>query len=83
MSTSSKRERKNPVRFAKVELALFGVNGRGGIVKDIADIKAALKSVEDWRQQEEEKGRDWRGLALQIIGGAAVALFTLALSTLL
>lgn len=58
MSTSSEDKKDNPGRYRtvktcetrhrKLDLALFGEDGRGGIVKDIAEIKAAtsvLKTV--------------------------------------
>lgn len=32
-------------RLGKIELALFGENGRGGMVKDVNDIKANLGIV--------------------------------------
>lgn len=49
----SKRKRDNPGRYVqvgdcrerheKIELALWGKDGRGGMVKDIADVKMKLE----------------------------------------
>lgn len=77
MSTSSRRKRKeNPNgflerRLGKIELALWGPDGRGGIVKDIADIKA-----------EVEKSRDWRRFIITALGGGVVAFIAWVLSNL-
>lgn len=65
------------LKHAKIDLALFGPDGRAGIVKDIADISSSLKSVEEWRksevEQEKTKKRDWRGFLYSVIGGIIVA----------
>lgn len=43
-------DENNPLetKVAKLELALFGENGRGGIVKDISDIKSDMKIIKSW-----------------------------------
>lgn len=77
----------------KLELALFGKDGRGGMVKDIGDIrsdqriiKKSLKSIQKHREsqkvEEKEKKRDWRGLIYSVIGGAIVAAISWILSSL-
>lgn len=43
-------------RHAKIELALFGSDGRGGMVKDLGDIKNTLNS----QKQERELSRKWK-----------------------
>ena len=43
-------------RHAKIELALFGPDGRGGMVKDIGDIKNTLND----QKQERELSRKWK-----------------------
>lgn len=43
-------------RHAKIELALFGPDGRGGMVKDIADIKNTLNN----QKQERELSARWK-----------------------
>lgn len=68
----------------KLNLALFGKDGRGGMVKDMGDIrsdqraiKKSVKEIEFCRKEREEerkkKKRDWRGLIYSVIGGAVVA----------
>ena len=36
------------MKVVKMELALFGKNGRAGIVKDIGDIKSDMKVIKSW-----------------------------------
>lgn len=73
-------------RFGKVELALFGADGRGGIVKDIGDIKGSVKVIERWRidevSKQKQQKRDYRGLIYSVVGGAIVAIISWILSTL-
>lgn len=54
---------------SKIEKALFGEDGRSGMVKDISDIKY---HVENGKQ----KGRDWKQLMITVGGGIIVALVT-------
>ena len=75
MSSERKRKR-NPnafleKRLGKIELALWGKDGRGGMVKDIANILAEL-----------EKSRDWRRLAITVLSGGVVAFIAWVLSHL-
>jgi len=64
-------------------MALFGEDGRGGVVKDIGDIKSdqriikkSLKSMEENRtsdkEEDKKKKRDWRGFLYSVIGGVIV-----------
>lgn len=87
----SKSEKHNPGyvtrmefnrRFQKVDLALFGSDGRGGIVKDIGDIKGSIKVIEKSRKEEKQENRRFTGLIYSIIGGAIVAFFSWALAGL-
>lgn len=43
-------------KFGKVELALFGFDGRGGMVKDISDLTNDMRDVKD-TLHEEKKAR--------------------------
>jgi len=47
---SADKEKDNPgnSRVGKMELALFGEDGRGGIVSDISDIKADMRVIKSW-----------------------------------
>lgn len=68
----------------KIELALFGPDGRGGMVQDVSVIKGTVKGLEDSRKQqieaEKKKGRDWRSLVFAILGGTIVAIINWAAS---
>ena len=72
------------LKHAKIDMALFGEDGRGGVVKDIGDIKSdqriikkSLKSMEENRtsdkEEDKKKKRDWRGFLYSVIGGVIVA----------
>jgi len=84
-------------RHGKISLALFGQDGRGGMVKDVGDLKhiqreilKSLKHVEKQRQEEKtakekeqkEKKRDYRGFLYSLVGGLIVALASFALKFL-
>lgn len=54
-------------RFGKVELALFGVNGRGGMVKDIShlthdmkEVKNVLNAEKEIRKRKTELSNKWK-----------------------
>ena len=69
-------QRQCNVQFGKVDLALFGKDGRGGMVKDLSDIKHEVKDtaetvttfLKNHTAEEKEKGRDWRLLVFTIVG---------------
>ena len=73
-------------KYGKMNLALFGSDGRGGIVKDISDIKNQVAStskevtdfVKDHKEEMKTKGRDWRALGFTIlaslVGGTTVGI---------
>lgn len=55
------------VKFGKVELALFGADGRGGMVRDISDLTNNMKKVrktlteeEKARKQKTELSNKWK-----------------------
>lgn len=88
MSTSSRKDRHRDdsefvlkedcqKQHAKIDLALFGLDGRGGIVKDIAEIKAFMKDESEERSEtkavHKEVKKEYRSLAFAIIGGLVVA----------
>ena len=71
-------------QHAKIDLALFGVDGREGMVKDITDIKnfmadqVCLNKEERNTKQEEKtevkkRKRDYRSFVFAVLGGAIVA----------
>jgi len=47
---SGNEEKGNPgsLRVDKMELALFGKDGRGGVVSDISEIKSDIKVIKSW-----------------------------------
>jgi len=55
-------------RHEKIDLALWGSDGRGGIVKDIADIKNKLTDLLNRQSETKTKSRDWRLLGFAILG---------------
>ena len=65
---------------AKINLALFGHDGRGGIVKDIsdmkADVKTATKFINDQQKNQTEKKRDYRSFWYSVTGGLVVIAVT-------
>lgn len=91
------REKENPgptsIRVAKLELALFGANGRGGMVNQIQKMSNKITRIDDWRkdqvkkQQEKEheakkKHRDWRGLFFSVLGSIIAGVVMYALGNL-
>jgi hypothetical protein len=92
---SKKREKTDPPplfvtqqdctsRHAKIDLALFGADGRGGMVADIGQIKSYIATMQNQKQNEkkqEEKRVSARRIALYtFLSGAGIALLTWALS---
>lgn len=69
-----------------IKNSLVGKDMRGGIVKDMADMKGDLKAVKQYMNNEKTKGRDWKLLAFALVGsitsGAVVAVITYWLNTL-
>jgi len=61
-------------RHLKIDLALFSVDGRGGIVKDISDIKAYMAQQSEKSKEKKSENKAWKALAFSIVGGAVVAL---------
>ncbi len=65
-------------RHSKIELALFGEDLRGGMVKDIGDIKNYIEQAgaehKEEKKEKKEGIRAWKAVVLSIIGGAVVAL---------
>ena len=70
----------------KIELALFGEDLRGGMVKDIGDIKNFMEQYgteHTEEKQQKKKGFDARrAFIYSILGGATVALLSYFLSKL-
>lgn len=69
-------QRQCSAQFGKVDLALFGKDGRGGMVKDLSDIKHQVSEtskevstfLKNHKTEEKEKGRDWRLLGFAVLG---------------
>jgi len=61
-----------------VKKALVGEDMRGGIVREIRDMKSDLRDVKEYINGEKTKGRDWRLLGFAVLGsiisGAVVTL---------
>ena len=68
-------EIKNELNTIKV--ALVGKDMRGGLLKDMRDMKSCVESlkrdigsVKDYIDDQKRKGRDWRLLGFAILGSA-------------
>jgi len=60
-------------RHQKIEMAMFGEDGRGGMVKDIGDIKNYMES-------HKESGRGWKQFGYTLLSGTIIAIVVLVLS---
>lgn len=65
-------------RHEKIDLALWGSDGRGGIVKDISDIKSKLTDLLERQDETKTKSRDWRLLGFAILGSTITGLIIVA-----
>ena len=65
-------------KHEKIDLALWGIDGRGGMVNDIGRMAVKVDSIIDhFNQEDAEKRkakRDWRGFSYATIGGSIVAI---------
>jgi len=63
-----------------VKTALVGADMRGGLVKDVGELKSSLADMKNYVNNEKTKGRDWRllGFAVlsSVLSGVAVAIVT-------
>ncbi len=67
--------------MGKIDVALWGPDGRGGIVSDISTMKGDISEIKKFmngqQNEEQKKGRDWRLLGFvvagSIISGVVVA----------
>ena len=61
----------------KINLALWGLDGRAGMVKDIADIKHFMEQSgsehKDEKQEKKEGSKALKAFFYSVIGGAIVA----------
>lgn len=73
------RERHNTImnQVSKTELALFGSDGRGGMVKDIADIRSKVDFIKDGLKGR-LNGRD----KAAIVGAVVVAVASIVVALL-
>ncbi len=51
-----------------LKAAVVGENLRGGISKEIHEIKSDLKEIKEYINSEKTKGRDWRMLGFAVLG---------------
>jgi len=76
-----------------IKVALVGKDMRGGLLKDMRDMKSSIESlkhdigsVKDYIDNQKRKGRDWRLLGFAILGsvisGIVIALLNYWLSLL-
>jgi len=88
----SKRRDKNPQYvlksdckeiMGKIEAALWGANGRGGVVNDISDIKNKLTSLVEREAETKSKGRDWRLLGFAVLGSTITGAVLAAINYIL
>lgn len=81
----AKTVRKFNGELKTIKKALVGGDMRGGLVKDVGDMKATLNQIDKWRRQEEasqqSKGRDWVDIAKKLGTGVAIVIFTYLLTT--
>jgi len=70
-------------RHEKIDLALFGADGRGGMVKDIGDIKNKLTDLLNTQAEAKTKKRDWRLLGFVILGSTITGLIIAAVNYVL
>jgi len=66
-----------------VKKALVGEDMRGGIVKEIRDIKSDIEAVKKYVNDEKAKGRDWRMLGFAILGSVISGLIITVVTFLL
>lgn len=69
-----------------VKKALVGEDMRGGILREIRDMKSDLKDVKHYINGEKTRGRDWRLLGFAVLGsitsGTMVAILNYLLNQL-
>jgi len=68
--------REKHLKVDKIELALFGEDGRGGMVNDISKIKNYING-------HKESGRGWKNLGFTIVGGLTIFVISYVLSRIL
>jgi len=61
-------------RHQKIESALWGSDGLGGIVGDIRDIKNKLTAFLEREAETKTKKRDWRLLGFAVLGSILAGL---------
>jgi len=66
-------------RHGKLELALWGEDGRGGMVKDIGEIKVYMTQQSEGSKEKKEQSKAWKAIVFSILGGAIVALINYVL----
>lgn len=67
-------------RHEKIDLALWGKDGRGGIVKDIGDIKNSISFFLKKEAETKTKKRDWRLLGFAILGSTITGIIIAAVN---
>lgn len=65
-----------------LKTVLVGDDMRGGMNKEISEIKNDLNHIKDYIKNEETKGRDWRMLGFAILGSVISGLIITILSKL-
>ena len=82
MSSKSKKENPHVLirdcrdRHYIIQKALFGEDGRGGMVADIAEIKSFVNG-------QKTKGRDWRALGFAVLGSVVTGVILLGVKLFL
>lgn len=66
--------------MGKIESALWGVDGRGGVVKDIGDIKNFISNFVQKESEAKTKGRDWRLLGFAVLGSIITGVIMVAVN---
>lgn len=68
--------------MSQIRLALFGTDLRGGIVKDIGDIKNKLTVLLERDAETKTKKRDWRLLGFAVLGSVITGAIMVAINYL-
>jgi len=70
-------------RHKKIDLALWGKDGRGGMVKDLGDIKNTLTDLVSAQAETKTKKRDWRLLGFTILASTITGLIIVGVNYVL
>jgi len=70
-------------RHEKIDLALWGKDGRSGIVNDITLIKNKVEAILNREAETKTRKRDWRLLGFAVLGSVVAGLVMAAVNFVL